>query len=372
MEKKYTKEQALKLVKGFYDRNGKITTRDLTSKNGLPTTHTLISLFGSFKNCLDELGIDTSAPEFYREYKTDEQLLKELKEFTERYLENNLFLPTLDEIDKEPNLSSSATYIRRFGVSEQFYKMIGYNLKEFNRSRILEDIKKKYIECCKKYGKTLNSREITKLSKQGECYSTECVTMNFGTLHNFQRECGLVPTKVGRSMSKEEAIDALIKVSKELGRTPMQDDMINFDYAPSASCYYFLFGSFKSALKKAGLKVSKIYHSKSGIRCNSSYEVQIANALEKHNISYKKEVRYDKVIDNFDKKYRFDFVFDINGTTMYVEYFGMTGIDSYYDKIDEKIQICKENNINLISLFKEDLFNKTYDQIYQMFVDKTV
>lgn len=150
MEKKYTKEQVSQLIKDFYRENGKITVRDLGTKNALPTHYVIKNFFGSFKNCLDELGIDTSAPEFYREYKTDEQLLKELKEFTEKYLENNLFLPTLNEIDKEPNLSSSGTYIRRFGISEQFYKMIGYNLKEFNRSRILEDIKKKYIECCKK------------------------------------------------------------------------------------------------------------------------------------------------------------------------------------------------------------------------------
>lgn len=370
MEKKYTKEQVLKLVKDFYDKNGKITTRDLTSKNGLPTQYVLINLFGSYKNCLDELGIDTSASEFYREYRSDERLLQELKEFTERHLENNLFLPTLDEIDREPSLVSSGTYIDRLGTTEQFYKMIGYDLKEFNRSRILQDIKKKYIECCQKYGKTLNSRDITRLSKQGECYSTECITTNFGTLHNFQRECGLIPTVVGKNMSKEEAISALIQLAKELGRTPMQEDLIKYDYVPSSCHYCKLFGSFKNALKEAGLEVNKIYYSKLGTRCNSSYEVKIANALEKHNIPYQKEIRYDKVIDNFDKRYRFDFVFDINGTAMYVEYFGITGVDSYYDKTNEKIQICKDNNINLIPLFKEDLFSKTYDQIYQMFVDK--
>lgn len=226
------------------------------------------------------------------------------------------------------------------------------------------------MNVAKKYEKTLNSREITKLSKQGECYSTECVTMNFGTLHNFQRECGLVPTIVGKNMSKEEAINVLIQLSKELGRTPMQEDLINYDYVPSVCHYCKLFGSFKSALKEAGLEVNKIYYSKSGVRCNSSYEVKIANALEKHGIEYKKEVYYNTVIDNFDKRYRFDFVFNISGITMYVEYFGITGVDSYYDKTDEKIQICKENNINLIPLFKEDLFSKTYDQIYQMFVDK--
>lgn len=370
MKKKYTKEQALKLVKDFYDKNGKITTRDLTSKNGLPTQYVLINLFGSYKNCLDELGIDTSSPEFQRENRTDEQLLCELKTFTEKYLENHLFLPTHDIINQEHSLASSSTYLIRFGSSEQMYSLIGYNQREFNHNRLLNDIKNKYIQCCEKYGRTLSSREITKLSRNGEMYSTECVLDNFGTLYAFQIECGLTPTRIGRNITKEEAINALIRLSKELGRTPMQEDLIDYDYVPSCAHYARLFGTFRNALKVAGFDIHKDYHSKLGIRCNSSYEVKIANALEKHGVEYKKEVYYNTVINDFDKRYRFDFVFEINDTTMYVEYFGITGVDSYYDKTDEKIQICKENNINLIPLFKEDLFSKTYDQIYQMFVDK--
>ena len=98
--------------------------------------------------------------------------------------------------------------------------------------------------------------------------------------------------------------------------------------------------------------------------------MKIANSLEKHKIVYEKELMYKSVIPNFTKSYRFDFAFEYGNEKYYIEFFGITGIQSYDDKTKEKIELCNNNSINLISLFPEDIYGKTYDDIYNLIKNK--
>lgn len=365
----YVKEDMVKQIYDFYNKHGKIVVRDLKITNNLPTITGIIFIWGSFQNCLKELGIFKDNHCFNRKCKTDEQMLDELKEFAIEHLKTHLFLPTYDEVDLCKNTSSSGTYLSRFGSLSNAYKLIGYS-NEFNRNRLLEDMKKKYIECCKVYNKTLNSREITHLSKNGKMYSTEAVTENFGSLSNFQRECGLIPTIIGRSTNPEEALDLLAKLKDELGRVPLRNDVDECEWMPSADYYYLYFGGHKEALNRIGLKTPKTYESKSGVKCNSQYELKIANALEKYNVSYEKEVQYKTVIPDFPKAYRFDFAIEKDDVKYYIEFFGIIGVHSYEEKTKEKIELCRNNSINLISLFPEDIYSKSYDDVYNLIMDK--
>lgn len=365
----YVKEDIVKQIYDFYSEHGKIVVRDLGRANNLPNITAIIFIWGSFQNCLKELGLFKDNHCFNRECKTDKQMLNELKEFTIEHLKTHLFLPTGDEIDSCKDISNSGTYIDRFDSLSNAYGLIGYS-DSFNHNRLLNDIKDKYIKCCKTYGKTLNSREVDRLSKNREMYATATIIHNFGSLSNFQRECGLVPTSIGRSTSPEEALDLLAKLKDELGRVPLKNDVDKCKWLPSADYYYLYFGGHKEALNRIGLKIPKTYESKSGVKCNSQYELKIANALEKHNVSYEKEVQYKTVIPDFPKAYRFDFAIEKDDVKYYIEFFGITGVHSYEEKTREKIELCRNNSINLISLFPEDIYSKSYDDVYNLIMDK--
>lgn len=365
----YVKEDITKQIYDFYNQHGKIVIRDLKSANNLPTVQAVIFIWGSFQNCLKELGIFKDNHCFNRECKTDRQMLDELRSFTTDYLKKHLFLPVEADVEACKNLSSVSTYIRRFGSLSNAYNLIGYS-DDFNHNRFLEDIKEKYIECCKAYGKTLNSREITRLSKNGDMYATTTIINNFGSLSNFQKECGFTPTIIGKSISREEVLDLLVKLKDELGRVPLQEDVARCEWLPSSNYFCKYFGSYKEALNLIGLKASKTCRSKSGVKCNSQYELKIANALEKHNVSYEKEVQYKTVIPDFPKAYRFDFAIEKDNVKYYIEFFGITGVHSYEEKTKEKIELCRNNSINLISLFPEDIYSKSYDDVYNLIMDK--
>jgi hypothetical protein len=69
-------------------------------------------------------------------------------------------------------------------------------------------------------------------------------------------------------------------------------------------------------------------------------------------------VKYYEVIKNFDKRWRFDFY--LPSYNLYIEIFGIEGKKNYNEKVISKQNVCKENNINLVSIFPMDFINNNY------------
>ena len=113
------------------------------------------------------------------------------------------------------------------------------------------------------------------------------------------------------------------------------------------------------------MKNKKYMKQKNGTRCRSTYELKLAQVLESYNISFENEVLYKDVIPNFKRKYRFDFVVELNNRKYYIELFGIEGNELYEKRKQEKIQICEENNIPLIQLYQSDIYSKTNQEIYE-------
>lgn len=87
--------------------------------------------------------------------------------------------------------------------------------------------------------------------------------------------------------------------------------------------------------------------------CNSMAELIIDNYLSKNNIKHEKEPRYPFHKDyNPSKLRRADWLIN---DEFYVEYFGLAGDDKYDIKTIEKINLCKEADLKLISIFPNDL-----------------
>ena len=363
----YTKEEIIELAQNWFNEHGRLVQRDLKHSNGLPSSCQVTKHFGTLQNLLKEAGIQsTTNPNlFNREQLSDEEMLENYKKFVEEHLKTHMFLPTNDDLDRCQSIQCTSAYISRFGSFNNVNKLIGY--EGYNNKVLEEDMIFKYKRACKEYGKVLSSREITKIYKatNNYIYSTEAYLNHFGTLHNLQELCGFDKTRPGMGATREELIEKLQWLGNVLGRRPLESDLKLYKRMPSGNAYFKEFGSFRKALNEAGFEKQKIYETKNGTKCRSTYELKLAQVLESYNISFENEVLYKDVIPNFKRKYRFDFVVELNNRKYYIELFGIEGNELYEKRKKEKIQICEENNIPLIQLYQSDIYSKTNQEIYE-------
>ena len=363
----YTKEEIIELAQNWFNEHGRLVQRDLKHSNGLPSSCQVTKHFGTLQNLLKEAGIQsTTNPNlFNREQLSDEEMLENYKKFVEEHLKTHMFLPTNDDLDRCQSIQCTSAYISRFGSFNNVNKLIGY--EGYNNKVLEEDMIFKYKRACKEYGIVLSSREITKIYKatNNYIYSTEAYLNHFGTLHNLQELCGFDKTRPGMGATREELIEKLQWLGNVLGRRPLESDLKLYKRMPSGNAYFKEFGSFRKALNEAGFEKQKIYETKNGTKCRSTYELKLAQVLESYNISFENEVLYKDVIPNFKRKYRFDFVVELNNRKYYIELFGIEGNELYEKRKKEKIQICEENNIPLIQLYQSDIYSKTNQEIYE-------
>ena len=363
----YTKEEIIELAQNWFNEHGRLVQRDLKHSNGLPSSCQVTKHFGTLQNLLKEAGIQsTTNPNlFNREQLSDEEMLENYKKFVEEHLKTHMFLPTNDDLDRCQSLQCTSVYISRFGSFNNVNKLIGY--EGYNNKVLEEDMIFKYKRACKEYGIVLSSREITKIYKatNNYIYSTEAYLNHFGTLHNLQELCGFDKTRPGMGATRKELIEKLQWLGDVLGRRPVESDLKLYKRMPSGNAYFKEFGSFRKALNEAGFEKQKIYETKNGTKCRSTYELKLAQVLESYNISFENEVLYKDVIPNFKRKYRFDFVVELNNRKYYIELFGIEGNELYEKRKKEKIQICEENNIPLIQLYQSDIYSKTNQEIYE-------
>jgi len=159
--------------------------------------------------------------------------------------------------------------------------------------------------------------------------------------------------------SKEEMIEKLIKVSKRIERTPLGKELCSLGL-PSSKTFERMFGSYVDACEIAGLipnsslfGKSVICYSENNDLCFSNSEKTITNFFIKNKIPYKKEELYKKYCrDKRCNEKRVDWVINNN---IFIEYFGMPEKENYFERMTIKRDICKDNNILLIELFRKDL-----------------
>lgn len=370
----YSREEIIDLIKEWYTVHGSITIRNLRHSNGLPSSTQVINMFGSFKECLLECGIELNNEKlFNRKSLSDDEMLRDFKRFVIIHLKQNITLPTYSDIDASDILQGSDNYFRRFNSISNLYSKIGYDMDEFNKNAIEKDMIKKYKNQCEINGHVLNSREIDRISKSDKSliYASSSYISHFGSIHNLQQKCKFHKTSPGKGATKREMINQLKWLAGYLGRTPVQSDLILYKNVSSVSAYAREFGSFRSALKIAKLKSTKTLITKNGTMCHSTYELKLAQVLESYHIEFENETMYRDVIPNFRKRYRFDFVINLNNKKYYVELFGIEGNEKYNRRKEEKILLCKKHNIPLIQIYQSDIYSKTNKEIYNMLFNKT-
>lgn len=373
----YTDEQLINILRDYYKNIGFPTQRKFNSKNKLPSYTLYFKRFGSFKNAILISGIEIPEERkrwFDRKSLSDEEMLKLLKYYTDEKLKNNIYLLTNEDIDKNSNMPHTSTYNTRFGGVINAYKLIGIDYEDFNNKALEKDMIEKYKNLANILGYTPDSRDLDKYSRLNMCYSMNAYENHFGSLYNLQYKIGVVPTRIGRNKTKEDLLSDLLKLYRELGRIPTQRDVDDCDWMASSSIYKKYFNSYENALKICGFTNreinSKIITTKKGTKCYSLYEYKLALILEKYYPDFKKEIYYKDIINNFSKDYRFDFSIIHNDVNYYIEIFGIEGNENYYLKMEDKIKICNENNINLITFYPNELWSTTQNDLYKLLISK--
>ncbi|MBU4373433.1 MAG: hypothetical protein KJ714_03125 [Euryarchaeota archaeon] len=110
----------------------------------------------------------------------------------------------------------------------------------------------------KELGRTPTCRDIEDDAQMPSLYPYYII---FGSIPNALKQAGMMPNRVGmhKKYTDPELLDILRSKARSLGRTPTSEDMDADQSLPSGMTYRYRFGSFRQAIRKAGLE-STIRH----------------------------------------------------------------------------------------------------------------
>ena len=159
----------------------------------------------------------------------------------------------------------------------------------------------------------------------------------------------------------DKYLEQLKLYADELGRTPLFTETATQEWHIPQMTIYRYIGGYREACKLAGLKLNLAFYnlkreflySKNNDLCWSNAEVIITNFFIDNNIPYRREIKYKEFIN--DKRCNNKNCDWIIYDNVFVEYFGLMAKEFYRVKAEEKMDICKNNNIKLIDLYEKDL-----------------
>ena len=119
--------------------------------------------------------------------------------------------------------------------------------KRYSDEQILEEL----TASAKRLGRSPTMREFA--DDPNTSVHPQTVIEHFGSWNEAKRKAGLVPR---RFATREELLELLRELGKELGRIPTARDIeANRGRMPSKSLYWHTFGSLANALREAGFDV---------------------------------------------------------------------------------------------------------------------
>ena len=167
--------------------------------------------------------------------------------------------------------------------------------------------------------------------------------------------------------NKDDMTKQLKIVSEKLGRPPYTSELKMYNLPSSKTFNHYFNMSYRDICESIGLIPNYQLFGKSihcqandGTECASKSEQIVTNYLIEHNLNFTKEDYYkDYIKDKRCKSKRFDWIVG----DYFIEFFGMPEKEYYKIRMEEKIEICKDNNIKLIALYKNDL-NKLDEKLH--------
>jgi len=243
--REYSKEELIKITKDysiFLGRTPKI--KEVTYNKELPPINQFLKKFGTWNNLLKECNLKISSVGSY----SKEELLGILKELKKR----NKRSPKIDDLKNNLNLPAPSTYFNKFGSWNNALKEANLKInvrKDYTKEELLDLLRKK----AKELGRSPKGKEIN----QDKNYPDISIySEHFGTFNNALKEAGLEVKYQFRKWTKEDLLNKLIKKANQIGKTPTQKNIDKDPLMPAKGNYGKYFGSFTNAVRLAGLDVN--------------------------------------------------------------------------------------------------------------------
>lgn len=170
-----------------------------------------------------------------------------------------------------------------------------------------------------------------------------------------------IPWQKTKHFEIEGLINRISKLKEGLGRVPTSKEIEKYGVASQKTIERY-FNGYRNLCKTLGWEINfklfgkdNLYLSDNGDYCFSEGEVFITNFFVKNDIPYIKDGYYKDYfhIRDFGTK-KFDWLIK---NQIAVELFGLSNNKEYRERMENKIQLCADNNIPLIALFPKDLNN---------------
>jgi len=191
-------------------------------------------------------------------------------------------------------------------------------------------------------------------------YSSRSIRKRFGSWNSVIKLAGL-DVNLTRYHTKYDILSDAKDFYTENKRSPFYNEL-----GYSRTLTYNYWREWDNMLQEANLpptpKTFGVFtEDKNGKTHRSRIEASISNVLIDNGIEFTTDEPYSNFMNINTKNYLFDWVFDYDDDSIFVEYFGLntnynrSEIDEYKNKMYDKISLCIESNLKLVSLNQNDL-----------------
>jgi hypothetical protein len=184
---------------------------------------------------------------------TQQQLIAQLRDLS-RALRRPLTRKDVRRAARAGTCANLVTFARAFGSPINAFRAAGVQSKRrFTRADLIEQ----YRALAKQLGRVPRWSDVNRAWKRGQCANYSQFVAVGGGLGKIRRDAGL-PDNTKQRYSREELLEQLRRLAKELGRPPTVPDVDAACKTGKSASQHTLaarFGKFNSALREAGLEV---------------------------------------------------------------------------------------------------------------------
>lgn len=348
------KDNVLKeFINNFYNTNNKLPRAiDFSGDNGSPYCFkTIKNKYGSLIECYEKLGFNANEVANGNSTFNEDKLL----DFINSYRDKNNCSPGINDFKRKLGCPYNKEIIlREYGSIENMYNKFNMDSKPISKLDLIEDkvLLKNLLEAVYEH-RTTDRDELRKLSPK-TVYDRAVYERRFGSWTDALKMAGFtdyhrVLLAYYTDYKGEDPIEFLkLKIGKDGDFTDIQKYYIESTDDHSCSVIYKHFKSVNFYKIITNKKINKVgtliikQIAKDGHTCDSNAEKMVDDFLYENGFKHDVHVKYPTISKVSDFK-----VGDI-----YIEYAGLHGSSKAYDdKMEYKIQYCKENGLKLYVLY---------------------